>query len=157
VDPFVAVFAGVETQLRRRSRRGSDAALSLLDPGLARLGFRVEHSKASGHRIEHYAGDGGYCLTMRIDARHEQLGIVVEVEGPAGVRGNAVYRDLIRASLIAKAKYLALAVPQIHYRKATRQRFKETCFEEATKVLMAIFAPDSRLRLPVEGVLLVGY
>lgn len=45
-----------------------------------------------------------------VDAVHDELGVVVEIEAGRGARGNAVYRDLIRASLIVDARFLAIGV-----------------------------------------------
>jgi hypothetical protein len=42
-------------------------------------------------------------VTYEIDAAHDELGIVVEVEGGRGARSNAAYRDLVRTSLIVGA------------------------------------------------------
>jgi hypothetical protein len=38
------------------------------------------------------------------------LGILVEVEAGRGARGNAVYRDLVRSSLIVDQRFLVLGV-----------------------------------------------
>jgi hypothetical protein len=46
---------------------------------------------------------------------HDELGVVLEVEAGRGARGNAVYRDLIRTSLIVGVRYLALGV-MLQYR-----------------------------------------
>jgi hypothetical protein len=42
-------------------------------------------------------------------------GIALEVEAGRATMGNAVYRDLIQASLMLDARFLALAVP-VEYR-----------------------------------------
>jgi hypothetical protein len=41
---------------------------------------------------------------------HDELGILVEVEAGRGARGNAVYRDLVRSSLIVDQRFLVLGV-----------------------------------------------
>jgi hypothetical protein len=35
-----------------------------------------------------------------VDGVHDELGILLEIEAGRGARGNAVYRDLVRTSLI---------------------------------------------------------
>lgn len=149
-DAFVGAVASLEAKLIR-SKKG-DRVLQLLWPGLSNLGFSVEHTlNAYGERGEGYK-------QMRVDAWHAQLGVVVEIEGASSAGGYAVYRDLIRASLIPEAKYLAIAVPTIRERSTKRQkRLKGKHFAEANQLLKMIFTRTSRLRLPLEGVLLVGY
>lgn len=48
---------------------------------------------------------------MDIDAFHDGQGVVLEVEAGRAWNGNAVYRDLVRASLLLDARFLALVVP----------------------------------------------
>jgi hypothetical protein len=46
-------------------------------------------------------------------------------------RGNAVYRDLIRASLIVDARYLALGVMADYRHMGSRREVSAACFAEA--------------------------
>jgi hypothetical protein len=84
------------------------------------------------------------------------LGIAVEVEAGRGARGNAVYRDLIRTSLIVGARYLVLGV-MIEYRhQSSGKEVTVRSYEDARSLIEAIFS-SGRLGLPFEGILLVGY
>lgn len=66
--------------------------------------------------------------------------------------GNAVYRDLIRTSLIVEARYLILGVmTEYRYSKGTTHSYRE-----ARDLLEAVYA-SGRLALPFEGILLFGY
>jgi hypothetical protein len=47
-------------------------------------------------------------VAYEVDAVHDELGILVEVEAGRGARGNAVYRDLVRSSLIVDQRFLML-------------------------------------------------
>jgi hypothetical protein len=87
---------------------------------------------------------------------HDGLGIVVEVEAGRGARGNAVYRDLIRSSLIVGARFLVLGVMQEYRHQSSGQGVSVESYRESRDQLDAIFA-SGRLRLPFEGVLLFGY
>jgi hypothetical protein len=49
-------------------------------------------------------------VAYEVDAVHDELGILVEVEAGRGARGNAVYRDLVRSSLIVDQRFLVLGV-----------------------------------------------
>ncbi len=80
----------------------SDAVLRAIRPGLEAIGFEVERSKLASDRITRpvlFGGSGRPVVTYEVDAVHDALGIVVEVEAGRGAMSNAVYRDLIRASL----------------------------------------------------------
>ncbi len=45
--------------------------------------------------------NGAATVTYEIDAAHDELGIVMEVEAGRGARGHAAYRDLVRTSVIS--------------------------------------------------------
>lgn len=77
---------------------------------------------------------------------------VLEVEAGRGAANNADYRDLVRAGLMVGVDYLILAMMQ-EYRtgKNVVRSYRQTL-----RRLDAIYASD-RLRLPLTGVLLIGY
>jgi DNA-binding MarR family transcriptional regulator len=57
-------------------------------------------------------GDSGRpAVSYEIDAFHDVHGVVVDVEAGRGARGNGVYRDIVRTSLILDAHYRALLLP----------------------------------------------
>lgn len=158
---FVKVVASVRDAIDTTQHRGltSDKALLALEPGLRSLGYAVEASKSRRDRIRRpvlFGENGAEVLTWEVDAVHDELGIVVEVEAGRGARSNAVYRDLIRTSLIVNVKYLALGV-QLAYRHDTGGReVTVPSFAETRTLLDAIYA-SGRLQLPFEGILLFGY
>lgn len=158
---FVAVVLAAKDAIDTRDNRGvtSDKALLALEPGLRALGYEVEASKTRRDKIRRPVlfGEGGEeVLTWEVDAVHDALGVVVEVEAGRGARSNAVYRDLIRTSLIIDVKFLALGV-QLAYRHDTDGRpVTVHSFAETKTLLDAIYA-SGRLQLPFEGVLLFGY
>lgn len=86
----------------------------------------------------------------------ESEGIAVEIEAGRGAFGNAFYLDTIRASLLVDAPFLCLgAMVEYRYNNGGRV-MTERCFDKTRALLEAIYA-SGRLRLPFEGVLLVGY
>ena len=90
-------------------------------------------------------------MPYTVDAVHLEAGILLEVEEGRATMGNAV-RDLIESSLVYDAEYLALLVPQKYrYRAGLAQSYRD-CYWS----LNAIYG-SQRLKLPLEGVLLVGY
>jgi hypothetical protein len=100
--------------------------------------------------------NGVEVLTWEVDAVHDALGIVVEVEAGRSARSNAVYRDLIRTSLIVNVKFLALGVQLAYRHDADGRTVTVPSYAETKSLLDAIHA-SGRLQLPFEGVLLFGY
>ena len=78
------------------------------------------------------------------------------MEAGRGARGNAVYRDLIESSLLVDTRYLVLAVMIGYRHKSGGKLVSVASYTQARDLLDAIYA-SPRLRLPLEGVLLVGY
>jgi hypothetical protein len=89
----------------------SDAVPSHLRPVLLKLGYEVEGGK---HRVEKirrpvlFGDQGRERVAFEVDAVHDELGIVLEVEAGRGTEGNAVYHDLVRSPLIVDQRFLAL-------------------------------------------------
>ena len=137
----------------------SDKALRAVRPGLEKLGYRVESGKRKEQRIGLpvlFGERGTARVSYEVDAVHEDLGVLVEIEAGRGARGNAVYRDLIRSSLIVDARYLALGV-MIEYRhKSGAKDIAVQSYADARNLLDAVYA-SQRLQLPFDGVLLFGY
>jgi hypothetical protein len=158
---FVAVVAGARNNIDTLAHRGltSDKALVALEPGLRALGYEVEASKNRRDRIRRpvlFGENGVEVLTWEVDAVHDTLGVVVEVEAGRGARSNAVYRDLIRTSLIVNVRFLALGVQLAYRHDADGRTVTVPSYAETKNLLDAIYA-SGRLQLPFEGVLLFGY
>lgn len=137
----------------------SDHVLTQLRPGLERLGYVVEAGKRKEQRVFRpvlFGLQGQPRVTYEIDAAHDELGVVVEVEAGRGARGNAAYRDLVRTSLIVGARYLALGVMREYRHKTSGRDTRVRSFDEIRDQLDAVYA-SGRLGLPFEGLLLFGY
>lgn len=143
------------------SKASSDQVLAALGPGLQQLGFVVETAKSRDGKVARpvlFGENGVPTVTYEVDGVHDELGVVLEVEAGRGAQNNAAYRDVIRASLIVDAEYLALVMPLI-YRFGGRDggRTSEVrAYNDARAMLDAVYA-SRRLSLPFTGVLLVGY
>jgi hypothetical protein len=158
---FVAAVASCRTSIESRSIGSltSDKVLSCLRPALVGLGYQVESGKHTGERIRRpvlFGDQGVERVAYEVDAIHDSLGILVEVEAGRGARGNAVYRDLVRSSLIVGARFLALGVMQEYRHLSGGKQVSVSSYREAKDQIDAIYA-SGRLGLPFEGVLLFGY
>ena len=137
----------------------SDRVLALLRPGLERRGFRLESGKRKTDRITLpvlFGEQGIPRVRYDVDGVQDELGVLLEVEAGRGARGNAVYRDLVRTSLIVNARFLALGVMQEYHHKSNGKPIVVHSYQDAKDQIDAIYA-SQRLQLPFEGVLLFGY
>lgn len=162
VEPLVAEVRAVEPRIstvEQGTGLHSDDVLRELAPGLRQLGYAVESSRSEADRIRRpvlFGSNGRPEVAYDIDAFHDGHGIVVEVEAGRAASNNATYRDIIRASLILDARYLALLLP-VSYRFINRgQPAAVPAFTRGLDLLSALYA-SQRLPLPLSGVLLVGY
>jgi hypothetical protein len=124
----------------------SDQVLAVLAPGLLDAGYTVEASKTKADRIRRpvlFGEHGKERVAYEVDAIHDQLGVVVEIEAGRGARGNAVYRDLIRASLLVDARYLALGVMREYRCTGTRAGTKRSR-SRASTTRRACSTPSTR-------------
>lgn len=161
VSDFVGIVSTARPSIGSAKVPGltSDIVLAHLRPGLEGIGFRIEAGKKATDRITLpvlYGDQGQPRVRYDVDGVHEALGILLEVEAGRGARGNAVYRDLIRTSLIVDATYLALGVMNEYHHTSGGKQIVVRSYEDAKHQMDAIYA-SQRLRLPFAGVLLFGY
>lgn len=160
VGPLVSVVAKAETHISTMTTKAgldSNAVLLHLADGLDALGYQVEKSKGASDKISRpvlFGDEGRSDVTMEIDAFHDGEGIAVEVEAGRAWNGNAVYRDLVRTSLLLDARYLVLVLPVAYAPPSVKKPVPAYAYSR--DLLDAIYA-SQRLRLPFQGVLLVGY
>ena len=162
VAPLIDVFrsnqAKIDSHLVHDEAMKSDLVLDALADDLeGTMGFEVERGKKTAGKLRRpvFFGDRGkYLRAYEIDAFQPDLGIALEVEAGRATMGNAIYRDLIQASLMVDARHLALAVPA-EYRYGSKPT-KEPSYAKTYSVVEAIYGSE-RLVLPFDGVLLIGY
>ncbi len=161
VRDFITVVTSVQTDIDSQKVAGlnSDRVLTYLRTGLVALGYEVEAGKTKAQKIRRpvlFGEQGEQIVAYEVDAVHDELGVVVEVEAGRGARGNAVYRDLIRASLIVDAKYVAIGVMRSYRHLSGGRQMDVASYTETKHQLDAIYA-SGRLRMPFDGLLLFGY
>ena len=156
-EDVVSVFRDVKEEIDSNQKQGlkSDGVLDQLRPGLQNLGFIIEQGKQKNQKISRpvlFGDEGVPIVNYEVDGWHPEHHIVLEVEAGRGWMGNAIYRDLIRTSLIVGAEYLVIAMMDVYEYGSTRHRDYESALGE----LDAIYA-SGRLKLPFRGILLIGY
>jgi len=129
----------------------SNEVLALVKPHLEAVSFRVEIGKGSEDRIRVpvlFGRNGRLEKSFDADAYHETGGFVVEVEAGRGFTNNQFLKDLFQACMMRDVFYLAIAV---------RNEYKKSAdFDKVERFFNTLYA-SQRLRLPLRGVLLIGY
>jgi hypothetical protein len=137
----------------------SDEVLRAITSGLSALGFAIEQGKTKTKKLPRpvfFGDEGTFLRTYEIDAFDPMNGVALEVEAGRATMGNAVYRDLIQASLMVDARFLALAVPVEYRYKSGGRTVVEKSYAKSSTLAEAIYG-SPRLTLPFDGLLLVGY
>ncbi|MCP4570755.1 MAG: hypothetical protein GY838_00225 [bacterium] len=136
----------------------SDAVLKHLTPGLQSLGFEVELGKRKDQKIQRpvfFGENGAPTLKYEIDAYQPEWHCGLEVEAGRAWMGNAVYRDLIQASVMVGVDWLCLAVPNTYkYRSSGRESISRD-YDNTCAVADALYG-HSRMKLSYKLVV-IGY
>lgn len=159
VDEVTDVFRKHEPTLDSRTvHKKSNDVLDIVRNDLEKIGYDVEGgSKYSTiHRPVFFGEYGKPDLKYQIDSFNESKKIGLEIEAGRSHRGNAIYRDIIQTSLLVGINYFAIAVPQKYRSKSAGRIIEDDTYLDCKAILDAIYASE-RLKLPFEGVLLIGY
>jgi hypothetical protein len=162
VDQFIGVVTAAQSLIDTAQVAGltSNKVLESLRPGLEQLNYKVEDrgTRTKLYRPVLFGDEGAAQVAYNVDAVHDELGVVVEIEAGRGARGNALYRDLIRASLIVNAKFLVIGMMQTYRHQNIKKQTTVAVegYVEAKRAVDAVYA-SGRLQLPFEGLLLFGY
>jgi hypothetical protein len=148
VDTFNRVAAVIDSGLHTLK---SNEILAIVKPHLEQAGFRVEVGKRTNDRIRVpvlYGRNGRLEKSFDADAYHEAEGFVVEVEAGRGVTNNQFLKDLFQACMMSGVHYLGIAVRNTYQGQAD--------FEVVERFFNTLYA-SQRLKLPLRGILLIGY
>ena len=150
-------FTAARRTIDSAEHRGvsSDTALAAVRPGLRELGLTVSAASALSDKIWRpvlFGENGEPVVAYEVDGFHEQERIVLESRGRAGSGQQRRLQDLVRAGLMVDTDYLVMAMMQEY--RAGKQVTRS--YEQTRKRLDAVYASD-RLKLPLKGVLLIGY
>ena len=129
----------------------SNIVLSRLRPGLKDLGFNVEAGKTAVDKISIpvlFGQNGKATKLFEADAYHEESRFVVEVEAGRAVTNYQFLKDLFQACVMVDVEYLCIAVRNIYK--------KSQDFEKVYTFLDTLYT-SGRLKLPLKGILIVGY
>ena len=129
----------------------SNEVLKEVSEELKHLGFAVESGKTSTIQMPVMFGQNGRPLHyFEVDAYHESKKFVIEVEAGMGYVNRQFLKDLFEASVMADVDYLCIAVLNYYYSNGSDD------FEKIKKWFETLYS-GNRLKLPLKGVLLIGY
>jgi hypothetical protein len=136
----------------------SDQVLQIIGRDLEGLGFECEKSKSSSGKINRpvlFGENGKSEVSYDIDASHSGWHAVLEVEAGRAWKGNAIYRDLIRASIMVGVEYLLLAVPNKYQYHVKGKVSSSADYENTRDLASALYGHDT-FQLPY-NLMLIGY
>lgn len=129
----------------------SDDVLQVVTSDLILLGYNVEQGKKSADKILVpilYGQNGRADKYFLVDAYHQELGIVLEVEAGRAYSNHQFLKDLFQASVMVDVEFLVIAV---------RKQYRDSKdFNKIIDFMDTLYASD-RLKLPLKSVLIIGY
>jgi len=129
----------------------SNEVLNILSVELEKLNYRVEKSKKDSDKIQVpvlFGRNGKLEKYFEADAFNLSTKTVIEIEAGRAVANNQFLKDLFQASVMNDVDYLVISVRNIYKNNKD--------FEKVLSFLEALYSSE-RLKLPLKGVLLIGY
>jgi hypothetical protein len=129
----------------------SNRVLEAITPHLEAAGFQVETGKKAADKIHVpvlFGLNGQVDKSFDADAYHLESGFVLEVEAGRGVTNNQFLKDLFQACMMNGVNHLGIALRN-DYRGAND-------FDKVLRFFDTMYA-SSRLHLPLQGILVIGY
>jgi len=136
----------------------SNDVLGILTTSLQEIGYQVETGKAEKDKIKvpvTYRERGEVDLSFEADAHHIEKGIVLEVEAGRAVANNQFLKDLFQACMMEDVGYLCIAVRKTYITGKTSRNVSRD-YKIVISFIDALYI-SNRIKLPLKGVLIIGY
>ena len=134
-----------------KKQHSSDKVLSFLRFGLEEINYQIEKSKKKADKIHVpvlFGQNGSLDKYFEADGLNEKTKTVIEVEAGRGVTNHQFLKDLFQASVMHDIDYLVISVRNLY--RTSRD------FEKVISFLDTLYA-SNRLKLPLSGILIIGY
>jgi hypothetical protein len=152
VKQVVEVFENHYEQIKSSTHElKSDEVLSVLRYDLEKIDFKVETNKTQEGKIKIpvlYSLNGQEDKFFYADAVSHNQKIIVEVEAGRGYVNNQFLKDIFQACMMPYAEYLVVAVRNDY--KGNDDFYKIFLYLETLYI-------NGRLKLPLQGIVLIGY
>ncbi|WEJ63271.1 hypothetical protein [Thiomicrorhabdus lithotrophica] len=129
----------------------SDDVLAKVADSLEEINFQVERGKRKDQKIHIpvlFGLNGVTEKAFEADAYHRENKIVIEVEAGRGVTNYQFLKDLFQACMMQDVDYLTIAI---------RNKYKSSKDFEKVFTFFDTLYKSNRLKLPLKGVLVIGY
>lgn len=129
----------------------SDEVLKIIAPHLIKIGFTVETGKSVAEKIiipVLFGMNNRVDKSFNADALSGDGKIVIEVEAGRATENNQFLKDLFQACMMFNVEYLVLAV---------RNDYRGHKDFEIVYTFLETLYISNRIKLPLKGILLVGY
>lgn len=133
------------------NKLSSNQVLSLLYKDLLNLNFVVEKSKSTENKLKVpvlFGKNGRLEKYFEADSFHKDTGTVLEVEAGRGVTNYQFLKDLFQACMMHNIYYLAIAI---------RNKYRSSPDFDKVVTFFDTLYISGRLRLPLKGILIIGY
>ena len=129
----------------------SNQVLAFLRPSLQNLKYSVESGKKRGEKIDVpvlFGPNNSIDKFFYADALSADRRIVIEIEAGRAVDNNQFLKDLFQACMMFEVEYLILAV---------RNKYRKQDDFESIYTFFETLYISNRIKLPLKGILLIGY
>lgn len=152
IEDVVGAFKSVESEIDSfKEYKKSNDVLSTVAPHLIRLGFSVERDKTNNGKIDVpvlFGQNNVVDKSFFADAINVDKKIVIEVEAGRATENNQFLKDIFEASMMFDVDYLVLAV---------RNMYRGHDDFERIYIFLETMYISNRIKLPLKGILLIGY
>jgi hypothetical protein len=129
----------------------SNQVLEKIASSLELIGYKIEKSKKSADKIKVpvlFGPNGKLEKYFDADGYNENTKTVIEVEAGRAVTNYQFLKDLFQACMMYEVDFLIIAVRKTY--------LKNQDFKTVITFFDTLYA-SGRLRLPLEGILIIGY
>lgn len=156
---IIDCFVTVDLAKSQNQRVQSNDMLALVRPHLETCGFRVETGKKKEEKIDVpvlFGENNEVDKSFFADALSKDGRIVLEVEAGRAVRNNQFLKDVFQACMMFDVEYLAIAVLNEYRCYSNGKALTSHDYQEVKTFLETMYV-SNRIRLPLKGILLIGY
>ncbi len=152
IQDVVSAFKSVESSIDSATHNlSSNAVLKIVGPHLMGLKYRVETGKGKSEKIDVPVLFGlGNTVDKQFyaDALSDDGRIVIEIEAGQALDNHRFLKDIFEACMMFGVEYLILAV---------RNRYRSHQDFERIYTFLETMYVSNRIKLPLSGILLIGY
>ena len=159
VQVVIDCFKKIESTLDDGTHRVSNDVLALVSSHLEKSGYVVEKGKGKDQKISVpvlFGENNSVDKSFYADAISKDRKIVIEVEAGRAVKNNQFLKDIFQACMMFEVEYLVIAVlNEYHFNISGRDTISKD-YQEIKTFLETLYV-SNRLKLPLKGILLIGY